>query len=111
MTLLPIVFVFIFFYLFIIRPQNKRQKEEQKMRDNVEKGDEILTIGGFYAVVYAVEEDRLVIEMLPDRQKTTITKNAVAKVIIPEDEYEDDFEEIEDNEDESTKLNGETIDE
>ena len=65
------------FWFFIMRPQKKRQKEEQEMRNAVDVGDEITTIGGICGKIIIVKEDKLVIETGVDRTKMTITRWAV----------------------------------
>jgi preprotein translocase subunit YajC len=62
----------------MIRPQKKKQKEEQNMRDNIQIGDEITTIGGIMGRVVTVKEDSLIIETGADRNKMKITKWAVS---------------------------------
>ena len=91
-TFLPLILLVVFFYFFIMRPQNKQKKEIQAMRDNMKPGDEILTIGGFYVIIYAIDDENIVLEMLPDFHKAMIVKSAVSKVIKRE-ETEDDTEE------------------
>ena len=91
-TFLPLILLVVFFYLFIIRPQNNQKKEKQAMRANMKPGDEILTIGGFYGIIYAIDDENIVLEMLPDFHKAMIVKSAVSKVIKRE-ETEDDTEE------------------
>ena len=56
-------------YFLTIRPQRKRQKEEQTMRDNIQVGDEITTIGGIMGRVVTVKEDALIIETGADKNK------------------------------------------
>lgn len=73
----PIVLIFVVMYFLMIRPQRKRQKEEQKMRDNIRVGDEIITIGGICGRVVNIKEDALVIEVGADRNKMTIKKWAL----------------------------------
>ncbi len=65
------------FYFIAIRPQKKKQKEEQKMRENLQIGDEILTIGGIYGRVVSLKEDVMVIESKADRSKLTIARWAL----------------------------------
>ncbi|MGN1168666.1 MAG: preprotein translocase subunit YajC [Acutalibacteraceae bacterium] len=65
-------------YFLMIRPQRKKQKEEQTMRDNVQIGDEITTIGGIMGRVVTVKEDSLVIETGADRNKMKIARWAVS---------------------------------
>ena len=73
----PMLLVFVAFYFFLIRPQRKKEKEVQKMRSNIEVGDEVVTIGGIMGIVTNVKEDVLVIETGSDRSKVRIAKWAV----------------------------------
>lgn len=66
-------------YFFMIRPQRKRRKEEEKMRNSLQVGDEIVTIGGILGRVVAVKEDSFVIESLIDRSKISLEKWALQK--------------------------------
>ena len=75
--LLPLVLVFVVFYFMLIRPQKKRDKEIQKMRSNLEVGDEVVTSGGIIGRVVSLKEDTLVIETGSDRSKLRITRWAV----------------------------------
>ena len=69
-----LVGMFALMYFMTIRPQKKRQKEEQEMRNAVAVGDEITTIGGICGRVVIVKEDRLVIETGSDKNKMTVTR-------------------------------------
>ena len=64
-------------YLLFIRPQKKKQKEEKKMRENLQVGDEIITIGGIHGRVISLKEDTIVIESLSDHSKLTISRWAM----------------------------------
>ena len=64
-------------YFFMIRPQKKRQKAEEKLRNSIEIGDEIITVGGIQARVVALKEDSIVIESLVDHSKLKIAKWAI----------------------------------
>ena len=77
LMLLPIALMFLVMYFIMIRPQRKKQKEEEKMRNNLQIGDEILTIGGFYGRVVSIKEDSLVIESASDHTKQKIARWAV----------------------------------
>ncbi len=66
-------------YFVMIRPQKKKQKEEQNMRDSIQVGDEITTIGGIMGRVVTVKEDSLIIETGADRNKMKITRWAVSQ--------------------------------
>ena len=61
----------------MIRPQRKKQKEEKQMRENLQVGDEIVTIGGIYGRVISLKEDTIVIESKSDHSKITIARWAL----------------------------------
>jgi len=65
-------------YLVMIRPQKKKQKDEQAMRENVQIGDEITTIGGIMGRVVTVKEDSIIIETGADRNKMKLARWAVS---------------------------------
>lgn len=75
--ILLLVGMFAVMYFVMIRPQKKRQKEEQEMRNAVEIGDEITTIGGICGRVVTVKENHLIIETGADRNRMQITRWAV----------------------------------
>ena len=66
-------------YFMMIRPQKKKQKEEQAMRDNLQIGDEITTIGGIIGKIVTVKDDSLIIETGADRNHMKITRWAVSQ--------------------------------
>ncbi len=76
-TILLMVALFAVMYFVMIRPQRKKQKEDQEMRDSIQIGDEITTIGGICGRVVTVKEDALVIETGSDKTKLKITRWAI----------------------------------
>ena len=64
-------------YFLTIRPQKKKQKEEQQLRDSVQIGDEITTIGGIVGRIVTVKEDSIVIETGADRTKMKLMRWAI----------------------------------
>ena len=76
--IIMMVALFAIMYFVMIRPQKKKQKEEQQMRDNIQIGDEITTIGGIMGRVVTVKEDSLIIETGADRNKMKIARWAVS---------------------------------
>ncbi len=76
-TIILMVALFAIMYFVMIRPQKKKQKEEQEMRDSIQIGDEITTIGGICGRVVTVKDDSLVIETGADRNKMKITRWAI----------------------------------
>ena len=75
--ILLMVGMFAIMYFVMIRPQKKRQKEEQEMRSAVDVGDEITTIGGICGRVVTVKEEHLIIETGADRNRMQITRWAI----------------------------------
>ena len=75
--LIPLAITFALMYFIMIRPQRKKEKEEKKMRENLQVGDEIVTIGGIYGRVVSLKEDSFVIESKSDHSKITIAKWAL----------------------------------
>lgn len=67
----------VFMYFSMIRPQKKKQKEEQQMRDSLQIGDEITTIGGIVGRVVTIKDDTLIIETGSDRVKMKIARWAM----------------------------------
>ena len=78
--LLPIIGMLAIFYLLLIRPQQKRQKEQQSMIAALRKGDRILTTGGIYGTVVGIKENIIVLKVA-ENVKIEILKNSVASLI------------------------------
>lgn len=79
-TLVTFGLVFVIFYFLIIRPQNKKQKEAQKMIAGVKKGDKVVTIGGVHGIVHAVKDSTVVIKV-DDDARIEFSKSAIATVV------------------------------
>lgn len=77
-SIIMLVLMFAIFYFMLIRPENKRKKKAQEMRDSIKKGDTITTIGGIIGRVAHVDKDTLVIETSEDRVRMEITKWAIS---------------------------------
>ena len=73
-------------YFLMIRPQKKKQKEEKKMRENLQVGDEIITIGGIYGRVISLKEDSIVIESQSDHSKLTVARWALQQNLTVHDD-------------------------
>ena len=76
--IIMLVLMFAIFYFLLIRPENKRKKKAQEMRDSIKKGDVVTTIGGIIGRVVHVEKDTLVIETSEDRVRMELTKWAIS---------------------------------
>lgn len=79
-TIVMIVAMIAFFYFFIIRPQKKQEKEAANMRDSIQVGDEITTIGGIIGKVVSIKDETLVLETTRAGTKIRILKSAVRSV-------------------------------
>ena len=80
MMIIMIVLVVAGFYFLAIRPQKKQEKEAAAMRNSIQVGDEITTIGGIIGKVVSIKEETLVLETTRDCTKIRILKSAVRSV-------------------------------
>ena len=78
MILLAVLFVIM--YLMLIRPENKRKKKIENMRNALRKGDTVYTIGGVIGKVVAIDEEKLTIETSEDRVRIEFAKWAIQNV-------------------------------
>ena len=77
-SIIMLVVLIAVFYFLLIRPENKRKKKAQEMRDSLKKGDVITTIGGIVGKIVMVNPDTLIIETSEDRVRMEITKWAIS---------------------------------
>ena len=75
--LLPFAIALLLLWLIMIRPQQKREKEAQQMRENVRVGDEVCTAGGLVGIVIRVTDDTVVLETGGERSKIRVKKWAI----------------------------------
>jgi preprotein translocase subunit YajC len=78
MTIVMLVAMIAIFYFMLIRPENKRKKEAEKMRSELTVGDVITTIGGVVGTICAVKDNTIVIETGADRVRMEFTKWSVS---------------------------------
>lgn len=76
-SFLPLVLILVVFYFMLIRPQNKKTKQEASMRSNLQIGDEIVTFGGIIGIIVSIKDDTMVIETGTERSKIRILRKAV----------------------------------
>ena len=77
-SIMLIVLMIVIMYFMVIRPENKRKKKAQEMRDGLKKGDVVTSIGGIIGKVVQVSENTLVIETSEDRVRVELAKWAVS---------------------------------
>ena len=79
-SIILLVVMFAALYFFMIRPENKRKKQAQAMRDGLKKGDVITSIGGIVGKIVMVNPNTIIIETSEDRVRMELTKWAVSQV-------------------------------
>ncbi len=75
-----LVLIVVFFYFFLIRPQKKQEKQANEMRNALQVGDEITTIGGIIGEIVSIKEETITIETSRDRTKIRFLRSAVRSV-------------------------------
>lgn len=77
--LIMLVLMFAIFYFLLIRPQQKRQKQVKQMQESLQKGQAVITIGGFHGVIHAIDEGAVVLES-DEGIKLTYDRTAIREV-------------------------------
>ena len=72
------ILLFVIMYLFMIRPQRKQQKEMEKFRSELKKGDKVVTAGGIYGVIDEIKETSVLIKV-DGETKLRVDKNSIVK--------------------------------
>lgn len=85
-TIILIVAMVVIFYFFLYRPQKKQEKAAADMKNNLEVGDEITTIGGIIGEIVSIKDETCVIETSKERSKIRILKSAISKVDVKANE-------------------------
>lgn len=79
-SLIWILLLIVVFWLCFIRPQSKKAKEQQKFRDELKKGDKVVTIGGFHGKITEVKEHTVMVSLAPEItveiEKSALVQNA-----------------------------------
>ena len=78
---IPLILIFIIFYFFLIRPQQKRVKEHKSMVESLKRGDEVITSGGIIGVVQRVMEDDRIEVDLGDNIKVQIIRSTITSLL------------------------------
>jgi preprotein translocase subunit YajC len=79
-SLLPFLLIIAVFYFLILRPQQKRQKEREKLLTGVKKGDKIITSGGVHGTVEGLEDNTVLVK-IADNVKVKMEKSAIGTII------------------------------
>jgi preprotein translocase subunit YajC len=77
---LPFILIFVVLYFLMIRPQAKRQKQQQKMISELKQGDEVVTIGGIHGTISGIrEQDNTLILKVADNTKIIVDRSSVGR--------------------------------
>ena len=77
---LPLILVCVVMYFFMIRPQKKQERQEAQMRDSLQVGDEVTTIGGIIGRVVSIKDETFTLETSRDRTKMRFLRSAIKSV-------------------------------
>jgi len=91
MSFLPFILIIGIFYFLIIRPQNKKQKETQKMLAALKRGDKIISIGGIHGTIQTVKEQTVIVK-LDEGVKVEFSRSAISSVELVAKEEKEDIE-------------------
>ena len=82
---IPLILIFVIFYFFLIRPQQKRVKEHKHMVESLKRGDEIITSGGIIGVVDKVMEDDRIEVNIGENVKVQIIRSTITSLLKKEE--------------------------
>ena len=101
-SIIILVGLFAVLWLVLIRPQKARQQRQQQLLNAVEPGDEVLTVGGLYGIVQSIDEDNDLIVEIAEGIHVRIARRAVATVVKPDED--EDEEHVEDEGEEAAEA-------
>ena len=78
---IPLILIFVIFYFFLIRPQQKRVKEHKAMVQSLKRGDEVITSGGIIGTVEKVMEDDRIEVNVADNVKVQVIKSTITSLL------------------------------
>ena len=78
---IPLILIFVIFYFFLIRPQQKRVKDHKAMVESLKRGDEVITSGGIIGVVDRIMEDDRIEVTLADNVKVQIIRSTITSLL------------------------------
>ena len=77
LSFLPLILIIVVFYFFFIRPQMKKSKDQKRFRENLKKGDKVITIGGAHGKILEMDDTTVTLDM-GNQVKITFEKSAIA---------------------------------
>lgn len=88
-TLILLAAMFALLWVLLIRPQKRKQAEQQQLLSGIEPGDEVLTMGGIYGIVHEIDEDDDLVVEIAEGIRVRVARRAVAGVEKPDDETDE----------------------
>jgi len=82
---IPLILIFVIFYFFLIRPQQKRVKDHKAMVQSLKRGDEVITSGGIIGTIDRVMEDDRIEVTISDNAKVQIIKSTITSLLKKEE--------------------------
>ena len=82
---IPLILIFVIFYFFLIRPQQKRVKEHKAMVQSLKRGDEIITSGGIIGTIDRVMEDDRIEVVIGENVKVQIIRSTITSLLKKEE--------------------------
>ena len=82
---IPLILIFVIFYFFLIRPQQKRVKDHKQMVENLKRGDEIITSGGIIGTIDKIMEDDRIEVTISDNVKVQIIRSTITSLLKKEE--------------------------
>ena len=82
---IPLILIFVIFYFFLIRPQQKRVKDHKAMVEGLKRGDEVITSGGIIGIVDRVMEDDKIEVTLAENVKVQIIRSTITSLLKKEE--------------------------
>ena len=83
---IPLILIFVIFYFFLIRPQQKRVKDHKNMVETLKRGDEIITSGGIIGTIDRIMEDDRIEVIISDNVKVQIIKSTITSLLKKKEE-------------------------
>ena len=80
LSFLPLILMFVVFYFLLIRPQQKRQKEQAEMIKNLKKGDRVITSGGIIGTIHTLQDDYVVLKVGDQDTKIEILRSGIQEL-------------------------------
>ena len=92
--LIFLVLMFVLFYFLMIRPQQRRQRAQRELLASLEEGDEVVTIGGMFGTITALDDERATLEVAPNVE-IEFVRTAIARKLVFDEDGEQELEETE----------------